>query len=346
MLAMTIIQCVTESAAFFVDGNNFAGLREVSLVLNSLLYINNILFSFAWTVYADFKLFGDNQRIKKYYGFVGIPALLVTIGSIVNLFTPVFYRISEGNVYSRTELFIIPYIFTYLYLAYGVGIIYKYRKKVRKYLFLPAIIFMIPILLGSLLQFFFYGFSLVWIGVAIAIVSLYINVQNEVSYVDPLSGLFTRQYMNHYLDQEIKKQPNSGKMLAGIMMDIDNFKSINDNFGHLVGDDAILAAGQIMHKAASEGDFAVRFAGDEFVIICLADSYAYIDRIISSITDITEEYNETEKKPYKLSFSMGYSVYGGSDDSADAFLGRMDAAMYEHKRSKIEKRQLPDRRGC
>ncbi|MDD3222362.1 MAG: GGDEF domain-containing protein, partial [Lachnospiraceae bacterium] len=261
------------------------------------------------------------------------PAFLISVGSIVNLFTPVFFHITENNIYQRTGLYIIPYIFTYLYLAYGVVLIYCYRNKVKKYLFLPAIIFMVPILLGSLLQFFFYGLSLVWIGVAVALVSLYVNVQNEASCIDVLSGLYNRQYLNHYLYSESKRS-NSKKMLAGILLDVDHFKHINDEFGHLVGDDAIASAGDILRNSVSEDGLATRFAGDEFVVVKLIEDEQEVIDTLQRIEENTKKFNEDAEKDYQLQFSMGYSIYDRKSDSIDTFLSRMDGAMYAEKRKK------------
>ncbi|NCC00752.1 MAG: diguanylate cyclase [Clostridia bacterium] len=333
MVACTILQCFIESAAFYIDGKILPGYHTFGVILNAILYIANICFAFMWTIYADFKVFSDRKRLRRIYPFVGIPAFLISVGSIVNLFTPVFFHITENNIYQRTGLYIIPYIFTYLYLAYGVVLIYCYRNKVKKYLFLPAIIFMVPILLGSLLQFFFYGLSLVWIGVAVALVSLYVNVQNEASCIDVLSGLYNRQYLNHYLYSESKRS-NSKKMLAGILLDVDHFKHINDEFGHLVGDDAIASAGDILRNSVSEDGLATRFAGDEFVVVKLIEDEQEVIDTLQRIEENTKKFNEDAEKDYQLQFSMGYSIYDRKSDSIDTFLSRMDGAMYAEKRKK------------
>ncbi|MDD3401757.1 MAG: GGDEF domain-containing protein [Hespellia sp.] len=290
MVTLTILLCVAETAAFIIDGQMLPGYRVLSFFLNSLLYSVNITFSFVWTVYADYKLFEDTARIKKIYPFVAIPAVIVVAASIVNWFTPVFYRISAGNVYSRTSLYIIPYVITYCYLIYGVALIYLYRKKVGRYLFLPAVIFMLPVFIGSILQYLFYGVSLVWLGVAIGLVSLYVNVQNEASYIDALSGLFTGQYLSNYILIQSKK--TTKKTLSGIMLDIDQFKSINDRFGHQVGDEAITFVGEILRSVALEDGIAARYAGDEFVIVHMAEDEKEVLQIIEYLRKATDRFNE------------------------------------------------------
>ena len=106
-------------------------------------------------MYTDYKIFEDKGRICNRRMFAILPGIIVVIGSVVNLFLPVFCKPSAQNKYERTGLYIVPYLVTYFYLACGAGLIFKYKNSAKKYLFMPAIIFMIPIFLGSVLQFFF-----------------------------------------------------------------------------------------------------------------------------------------------------------------------------------------------
>ena len=343
MVILNILQCIIETVVFFMDGKIVYGFHTLLIVLNAILFVNNIIFAYSWTVYADYKLFADIKRIKRIYFFVAIPAVLIIIGCLINLATPVFFMVDEFNIYQRTDLYIIPYAVTYLYLAYGVILIYSHRKKVNKYLSLPAIQFMIPIMIGSLLQFFFYGFSLVWLGVSIGMMSLFINLQNESAYVDALSGLFNRQYLNNILLMSSKKGDAAG-IPAGIMLDIDGLKSINDRFGHTVGDDAISEAGKILHTAVGDKGTVCRYGGDEFIILMYIKSQKEIMDMINIILTQAALFNKSEEKPYKINFSIGYSTYESQHESTDDFLKKIDASMYGDKKRRIREGIIPDRR--
>ena len=343
MVILNIVQCVIETVVFFMDGKMVYGYHALLIALNAILFIANIVFAFFWTVYVDYKLFTDINRIKRIYPFVAIPAVIIIIGCLINLVTPVFFVVDSNNIYQRTDLYIIPYAVTYLYLAYGVILIYSYRKKVHKYLFLPAIMFMIPILIGSLLQFFFYGYSLVWLGVSLGMIYLYINVQNEASYVDMLSGLFNRQYLSNLLLMYSKRK-DTASLTAGIMLDIDSFKSINDRFGHSVGDDAISTVGKMLHKAVGEKGVICRYGGDEFIILMDVNSQEEIIDMIDVIKTQEIALNESGKKPYNINFSIGYGTYDSKRESIDDFLKKIDTSMYEEKRRKICEGTIPDRR--
>lgn len=327
-LFCSMCQSVAETASFLIDGH--PGLQGLNLGINVFLYSNNIVFAFIWTLYADYKLFSDIGRLKRVYRFVAIPALIVLAGTILNLFTPVFFWITAQNVYERTALYIIPVLITYFYMAYGVILVFFHRDKVKRYLFMPVVIFITPIFIGTLLQFCFYGYSLVGIGTAIGLTSVYINVQNEVSLIDPLTGLFTRQYLMRYLSALIKGGEGA-KQAVGIMLDIDRFKQINDTYGHVTGDEALRTAGALIRSCVSRQAVAARYAGDEFIIV-VPDAQANTGaEIIGRIAGKAEAENASGRHPYTLRFSCGCSAISG-DDTVETFLRRIDAAMYESKK--------------
>lgn len=95
MVILNIVQCVTETVTFLIDGKIGYEYHILSIVLNVILFINNIIFAFSWTVYVDHKLFADIKRIKRIYPFVAIPAVLIIIGSLINLVTPVFFVVDK-----------------------------------------------------------------------------------------------------------------------------------------------------------------------------------------------------------------------------------------------------------
>ena len=336
MIMIALLQCILETTTFLIDGIVAPALYEVSILLNALTYIGNALFSIVSSMYVDYKLFGDKIRIKKRCTILMIPACIVIVGSLVNLFTPVFFEVNEITyVYKRTELYIIPNIIISLYLVYNTVLVYWYKNKVGKYLFLPVVIFLIPIILGSVLDFLFYGMTFKQMGIAIALTSIYVNVQKEISCIDSLSGLHTRQYMINHIAAEMNRS-KSEVSLIGILLDVDKFKLINDTYGHLAGDDAIHSVGQILLNTVPKKAMAVRFAGDEFMVILKNANERDVQNLLASIYSATEEFNATQNKPYEIHFSAGYSIFDKEKDTVNSFFDRMDAAMYGEKNIKLE----------
>ncbi len=154
------------------------------------------------------------------------------------------------------------------------------------------------------------------------------QLQKEESFVDELSGLYNRKYLEFYYKQmQMKKYTQ----VFGIMMDINLFKKINDTYGHTAGDDAIRTVGRLLSGWVDVSDTVIRFAGDEFTIFCTNRDEQGVMDLISDIRKRLMEYNRTAKKPYELSFAIGYAEYSPEYASLDEFLRDMDQKMYEDK---------------
>lgn len=331
MVFITVMQCIMEMLAFAVEKKQFAGAGLLALGINGYLYAGTVIISCIWSVYVDYRLFGSRERLKKRYRYGCIPAAAVCAGAVMNLFVPVFFRITEDNTYIRTPLAGFAWAVNYGYLIYSLILVKRNRKKQEKYMFLPVAGLLVPVFAGSVIQLFFSGFSVLWISVAITFCILQSNVQTEEAYIDSLSGLYNRQYVEKNFLHRLEK----GKgIIAGVLLDIDNFKFINDNYGHSVGDQAIRDAGSILRKAAGNQYLAARYAGDEFLIFMEAEEEAEIKALMEKVRRLTEEFNQTSSQPYKITFSMGAEIVSGESCRPDIFLDRIDKAMYQDKKAK------------
>ena len=188
-----------------------------------------------------------------------------------------------------------------------------------------------PIFLGCFLQVIFYGISLIWVSMAVGLTSIYMSLQNEFSYLDKLTGLYNRAYLDYYLDMASK---DTSKRLGGIMIDVDYFKKINDTYGHSAGDEALVDVARIINFAKADKAIATRFAGDEFILLLRDTNDKAMQRIIDNIREEVKLFNETEGREYKLSLSLGYAIYNPEKESLDDFLKQMDDNMYEEKETK------------
>ncbi len=344
MCQLTLCLCVIETAAFWVDGKTFAGAIACSRILNVLLFVANSAFAFLWTVYVDYKLFGQEARLRRFGPLLALPAVVVLVMSVLNLWMDVFFTISAENIYTRTTLMILPYIVTYGYLIYGAVMVLRYQNKVGKYLFMPVMVFLLPVFVGSLLQMLFYGIALIWVSVAFGLTALYINLQNEVSLLDPLTKLYNRTYLNRYLNSTMQRSGMERKT-AGIMLDINSFKEINDTYGHSEGDTALRLVGKCLMDTVSGSNVAVRYGGDEFIIIIHVQDEWEIEEMLERIRLRMAQISGESGRPYTITLSMGAALYDPTTDNLDRFLGRMDQRMYEAKRSYYSGTKNRRRRG-
>jgi diguanylate cyclase (GGDEF)-like protein len=329
MILFTSLACGSETISFIADGKVFTGAHAIAVISNSLSYAINITISFLWCMYVDLRLYKQQSRLKKYYTWLAMPTILLLLALLPNMKFGYFFSFDANNVYSRRPLGYIYYLSVFLYLALSVCVRYRYYKDSAKARFFPIWMFLMPVIIGTTAQMVFYGISLAWCSVAIGLVGTHMSLQNELSYIDPLTQLYNRNYLDHVLADISRK----GSHMGGIMIDIDFFKSINDMYGHAVGDEALIHAAEIIRNAKPAKSISVRYAGDEFIILAKAENEFDLMNIENSLRKQLDKFNSSGKTEYKLSFSLGSALFSEKRD-IDSFLNEMDDKMYSEKRLK------------
>ena len=238
--------------------------------------------------------------------------------------------ISIDRIYSH-----VYYIVDAFDLAYSVYIFKNYENNYGKIRFFPIYLMLGPIVVGCTLQSLYYGVSLIWVSLAVGLAALYMAEQNEFSYIDPLTGLFNRAYLDYQMDDI--RSPGAGKV-GGIMIDVDYFKVINDTYGHSAGDEALVDVARIILFSKPDTALAIRFAGDEFILIMRNTSERAVERTVDNIRKELESFNEHEQRQYKLSLSIGHTMYDRAKDTSDSFFKKMDDDMYQEKQEKHSKK--------
>ena len=320
-----MIACCMEAFSYTIDGKIFTGSRVLNYIANIYLYSVNLLLPFSVLVYVDLGLYGDMKRIWKKYKPQIIIGIFMFSMTILNFFVPISYVINENNVYERRPFSYVYYFVIFYYIISSIVLTNRYEKENGAKTFFNINMFLMPILIGAGLQFMFYGLSLAWLSAAVGLVGLYMMQQNEMSYVDALTDTYNRQYLNLILTYWIRK----GKRFAGAMIDLDDFKKINDGFGHTEGDNALRSVAGILKSSKKTNELIFRFAGDEFVILKMStsphdDLSAYFKELGNNI----EVFNGGEH-PYKISLSYGHSTF--DHGNIDSFMRELDSRMYEMK---------------
>ena len=337
MIALTGSACIVETITFILDGVSFPYAKAIDIILNSWLYFANLVTSFTWWVYVDYRLFRSEKRLRTIYPKLAIPSVICNLLLVVNPWTEWFFRIDDEMCYQRCPMGYIYYAVTLYHLIGSLGTQHIYYRRYGKTKFFPIFMFLAPIFLGTILQMFVYGISLAWCAVCVGLVGIYMSLQNELSFIDPLTKLYNRNYLTHVL----RHISSGNKMAAGIMIDLDYFKSINDTFGHSVGDEALVDAAMIIRKSVPDDAISFRYAGDEFIVIIRTGGEKEIDDMIGMIRNTLGHFNESHEREYTLSFSIGYSIYDPDLGDADGFMHQMDENMYQEKRTKHTRSTTP-----
>lgn len=151
---------------------------------------------------------------------------------------------------------------------------------------------------------------------------------------DYLTGANNRKKLDTYLEEKVDSSTKS-KTFSAIMIDLDDFKYINDNFGHDIGDVALQVAVKILNGCVRTNDFIARYGGDEFCIVLDTYKKEELETIVNRIKMAVELFNESNNQPYKIVFSMGYAVYDyHTQMKAEEFQKYIDVLMYEDKQVK------------
>jgi len=155
----------------------------------------------------------------------------------------------------------------------------------------------------------------------------------KLSIQDPLTELFNSRHFYAQLGDEIQRSERYLHPLVLIFIDIDHFKAINDTYGHMVGDQALLLIAKKMQASLRSQDTAYRFAGDEFTIILpetTSDNAKFVaDRIKAEMEK--ESLVIREQEIAKITLSMGVAEYQ-RDEKKEQFVHRADVTMYEAKK--------------
>lgn len=332
MMNLTILECIFDTLVFWIDGQNFLGARVINYAGNIIYYILKVVIAYCWPLFIEFKITSSYDKVKKLATILAIPMIACSLLILITPLNGIVFSINEDNVYTRTGVwFIIPNLLLFIYVILGTIKVYINREKKDKYLLIPAILFIVPVTLSIIVQVFNYGISLTFIGIAIGLTGVYLSTQNESVYMDQLCCVYNRRYYNDYV-RPFCNSRKKNDFLVGILMDMDNFKQINDKYGHYAGDKALQLFGSVLHKHINDIGFAVRYGGDEFILIT-KQSEVSADDVVANIIKEIDEINATGINEFHLSFSYGIANLN-SDTNMDEFFRAMDASMYEMKRNR------------
>ena len=148
--------------------------------------------------------------------------------------------------------------------------------------------------------------------------------------MDPLTGLNNRAQLKRYISTEASDRQD----YYILMLDLNNFKYINDKFGHVEGDEAIKMAAQAIKRACTDDTlrpFAARYGGDEFIVIVKTGDKEKALEFKSKILWFLNTLNQKANSPYEVTTSIGCAKYNGDVSSFEKALSEADHNLYDEK---------------
>lgn len=154
---------------------------------------------------------------------------------------------------------------------------------------------------------------------------------SELVREDQLTGALNRRGLDETIDRELKRADRSQSAVSVAMLDIDNFKHLNDSLGHQAGDRALVHLTQVIKETLRPADSVGRYGGEEFLIVLPdTDLEAAIEAMQRLQRDLTKKFFLHNNERVLVTFSAGVALRG-EDEDADDLVGRADKAMYQAK---------------
>jgi diguanylate cyclase len=156
------------------------------------------------------------------------------------------------------------------------------------------------------------------------------------SLTDPLTGLGNRKYFDRSIDSAVQSALASGEPLSLLMFDIDHFKSFNDSYGHLTGDQVLRLVGMSLKQTIKGQDITARYGGEEFAVVlpntALRQALTVADHIRRAVMSKELKKKSTGEILGRVTISVGVSILKPGDDT-DSLIERADACLYAAKRN-------------
>src|SRR6202166_413994 len=162
-------------------------------------------------------------------------------------------------------------------------------------------------------------------------------ILRELAMIDALTGLYNRRFAEQRLVAEVARSARKGHPLTVVLLDLDEFKHINDTYGHAAGDLVLQEFAAALNRAIRGGDLAVRMGGDEFLLILPECNHGQLQLVLKRLGPLEVTW---EGRRFPIRYSAGWKEYAPGDQP-ETMLSAADQALYASKRA-AKNSPLPD----
>ena len=311
---------------------------SLSYICKTLQHLTLIMGVFTWAVYAA-ALIRDGSLVKKRYSIKSIlltfPVLPPIVLPFLNLQTHQLFYINEAANYIRGPWYDweLMYLFIFSAIPAIVLLIHSNRESgaMSRFSLRVSAIFPLCLFAGWALSFTDQLPPALSAILLLALLLLFMGSMMQQVSIDSLTQVNNRQNLLEFMTQKLK---NHNKDLYLLMMDMDDFKSINDNYGHVEGDRALVSASSSIKAAC--GSFAprpyiARYGGDEFIVLVESDNLDDITTLTDSIRENLSSYSKN--LPYELNMSIGVAKHRDGQAPKE-LIHEADQLLYDVKEEK------------
>ena len=319
MLA-NVVAIIVEPLTWILDGLTFPGAYFLEYTTNVVLFMVGPILGGLMLSYVDYHIFKDPKRIykKSFYQHVSLFTLLLLI---VNIFYPIYFSVTPADNSFHSEVFQnFHYIIIGSMYFYMVYFILVHRRKTSGHTINIFLSFFGLPFIGMVIQLFIDRLHFSWAFIVLAILVAYIFLETASMEEDHLTKLYNRRSYEIYAQNLIEL----GKPFGAFLIDLNNFKSINDQYGHQKGDQVLIDFAQVLRHVFTEKALVSRLGGDEFMIVIeksLTDAESYAQNIHERLLKCDDQLMRS------LSFSYGYQAFS-NHMTMDELYNAVDKKMY------------------
>lgn len=299
LLWMTVYLLILEILSWVFD--RVPGQNILNYFFNFLFLFSTPLISSMLASYIDYHMFGSYDRLRKRKFYIH-PFVVSSVLLIINFFKPIIFSVSSNNIYKRESLMILLPIISislFLYLCY---LAHKNSSHIHKEIVFVLLLYILMSVVTAFLQVFFFGIFIMWPMMAVTVMLTYIFLETISTSRDYLTGLLNRHRIDDYLEYIIEQK----KSFVLVMLDLNNFKSINDTYGHLSGDLALQAFSISLSTHFKKANVVGRYAGDEFILILEKANCTDIENSLKNVKYEMNRIYENGEIKFPITFCYGY----------------------------------------
>lgn len=336
-LTLVFLMCVTLSDCVWalMDGHVIPAPIPLQYLINSAYYVFSTLTGSAWYFFVSTELGILQQRRMGTLLLMVAPLVATIVMILANCFVPCVFAIDADGHFIRGPLtlpiFLMPLF--YMILATFHPLLRMFHKKnyAQWTRYRDLTFFALFSISSIVLHFFAPGTPLPSLGMTLALTLVFLNRQEQLISIDPLTKLNNRHQMLAYLDRKMES-PDRDCDLYLLLLDLDHFKAINDEFGHVEGDTALIRTADVLRQVASVfGCFASRYGGDEFILIYETANESRVDALCAFIRQALAEASQATVGRYVLSASIGYAKRTPAIQHIPDLIALADRALYAAK---------------
>ncbi len=309
------------------------------MLTKTVYFFSTALMCYFWFIYFEYiqgsSFVEDRRRVR----LALIPVFVMAVLLLINVFTGILFYVDDEGIYRRGTFFVVQYLLSYTYVFITcfrafLGIFNKKKFALRRQLIILSLFPLAPAGAG-ILQFIYPQLPLACAALSLSTLLLYLEWIEQMISVDPLTMLSNRKQLAYRFESWMHTHDTQDLYL--MMVDANRFKHINDTYGHLEGDTALVRIADALRLGCRDyaGKSSIsRYGGDEFVVLAWADrknGEQEIKHLMESIHGHLKRLNSDANSPYDLTVCIGMAKVTEQSVLKDV-IEEADAKLYDQKR--------------